>query len=45
VERRLRYLDVNGKGSVLDFAHFKRALALAEAPPQQTCGGATRLVP
>ncbi len=44
-ERHLRYLDVNGRGSILDVAHFKRALMLAEPPPQQICGASTRLVP
>jgi uncharacterized repeat protein (TIGR03806 family) len=45
VERRLRYLDTNGRGSILDFAHFKRALAQLEAQPQQTCAAASRLLP
>ncbi len=44
-DRRLSYLEVNGRGSILDVAHFKRALMSLEPPPQQICGAATRLMP
>jgi uncharacterized repeat protein (TIGR03806 family) len=45
VERRLRYLDPNGRGSILDVAHLQRALGGAEAPPTQSCSAALKLAP
>lgn len=43
--RRLRYLDSAGRASILDVVHYRRSLAGAEPPPQQTCPAGTRLEP
>jgi len=45
LERRLRYLDVAGRASILDVTHYKRSLEMLEPKPGQTCGSATKLEP
>ncbi|HTO08047.1 MAG TPA: PQQ-dependent sugar dehydrogenase [Myxococcota bacterium] len=45
VARLVRYPDVAGRPSVLDFAHLQRAQSGVEAAYSQTCPAATRLLP